>query len=141
MRSWYMLLFQFPEVAERWLSEDGWANLREWSGHPDVDRVIADLERDGSLVPGLSWYRANVPPTSWVGPPLQLPPVQAPTMGVWSTGDDFLTEAQMTGSARFCANGFRYERMEGVGHWLQLEAPDRLNELLLDFLLPPPPPT
>lgn len=133
-RSWYMLLFQFPDVAERWLGDDGWANLRAWSAHPDIDAVVADLERDGSLTPGLSWYRANVPAASWVDPPLQLPPVQAPTMGIWSSADFALTEEQMTGSAAHCANGFRYERLEGPGHWLQLEAPDELNRLLLDFL-------
>ena len=72
-RSWYMLLFQLPGLAERWLSADGWANLREWSRHPDVDGVIADLERDGSLTPGLGWYRANVPAESWVAPPRQWP--------------------------------------------------------------------
>lgn len=133
-KSWYMLLFQFRDVAERWLSDDGWANLRAWSRHPDLDAVIAELETSGSLTPGLNWYRANVPPESLLGPPLDLPPIQAPTMGVWSTGDVALTEAQMTGSAAFCANGFRYERLDGPGHWMTLEAPDEVNRLLLDFL-------
>ena len=67
-KSWYMLLFQFPGVAERWLTEDDWANFRNWAGHPDADAVIADLEANGSLTPGLNWYRANVPPETWVRP-------------------------------------------------------------------------
>lgn len=133
-RSWYMLLFQFAGVAEQWLSNDRWANLREWSGHPDVDDVIADLEATGSLTPALNWYRASVPPESWVAPPLELPQVQAPTMGVWSSGDFALLESQMTGSAKFCDNEFRYERIEDAGHWMQLEAPDAVNRLLVDFL-------
>jgi pimeloyl-ACP methyl ester carboxylesterase len=29
---------------------------------------------------------------------------------------------------------WRYERIEGAGHWMQLDAPDTLNPLLLDFL-------
>ena len=29
---------------------------------------------------------------------------------------------------------WRYERIEGAGHWMQLDAPERVNELLLDFL-------
>jgi len=132
--SWYMLLFQFVDVAERWLSDDGWTGFREWSHHPDADAVVAELERNGSLTPGLSWYRANLAPESFVAPPLVLPAVQAPTMGVWSSGDFALTEAQMTGSAQCCANGFRYERIEGPGHWMQLEAPDQVNALLVDFL-------
>lgn len=133
-KSWYMLLFQFHPVAEQWLSDDGWAGFREWAKHPDADEVIAELERNGSLTPGLSWYRANLAPESFVGPPLVLPPVQAPTMGVWSSGDMALTEEQMTDSAAHCAGSFRYERLDGPGHWMQLEAPDEVNRLLLDFL-------
>jgi pimeloyl-ACP methyl ester carboxylesterase len=96
--------------------------------------VIADLESNGSLTPGLNWYRANVPPESWIEPPLSLPPVQASTMGVWSTADGALTETQMTDSAENVSGPWRYERLEGPGHWMQLEAPDKVNELLLDFL-------
>ncbi|MHB8680594.1 MAG: alpha/beta fold hydrolase [Acidimicrobiales bacterium] len=133
-KSWYMLLFQFPGIAERWLSADGWANFRAWGRHPDADAVIADLEASGSLTPGLCYYRANVPPESFVAPPLELPPVQAPTMGVWSSGDIALTEGQMLRSEKFVAGSWRYERLDGPGHWMQLEAPDAVNRLLLDFL-------
>jgi pimeloyl-ACP methyl ester carboxylesterase len=133
-KSWYMLLFQFPGIAERWLTEDNWHNFRTWAGHPDADQVVSELEATGSLTPGLNWYRANVPPESWVSPPLQLPPVQASVMGVWSTGDPALTEAQMTDSAENVAGSWRYERLEGPGHWMQLDAPDQVNGLLTDFL-------
>jgi pimeloyl-ACP methyl ester carboxylesterase len=133
-KSWYMLLFQFPGVAEQWLSNDDWANFVAWARHPDLAAVKAEQGRPGRLTAGLNWYRANVPPEALVGPPLELPPVQAPTMGVWSSGDIALTEAQMTGSTAFLSGPWRYERLDGVGHWMQLEAPDALNRLLLDFL-------
>jgi pimeloyl-ACP methyl ester carboxylesterase len=55
-------------------------------------------------------------------------------MGVWSTGDIALTEAQMVNSGARVAGPWRYERLDGPGHWMQLEAPDELNRLLLDFL-------
>ena len=133
-KSWYMLLFQFAGVAERWLSDNDWANFREWGGHPDADQVIADLEANGSLTPGLNWYRANAAAASWAGPPLQLPAVQAPVMGVWSSGDFALSEVQMTDSAENMAGPWRYERLDGPGHWMQLEEPDKVSALLLDFL-------
>jgi pimeloyl-ACP methyl ester carboxylesterase len=133
-KSWYMLLFQFPGVAEQWLSMDDWANFREWAHHPDADAVIADLERDGSLTTGLNWYRANIPPEALITPPLELPPIQAPTMGVWSDHDFALIEEQMTGSAKNCTGEFRYERIDGHDHWMQVEAPEKVNALLLDFL-------
>jgi pimeloyl-ACP methyl ester carboxylesterase len=136
-KSWYMLLFQFAGVAEEWLSKDDWRNFREWGGHPDADACIEDLSRPGALTASLNWYRANLPPESLVADPLELPPVQAPTMGVWSSGDMALTEQSMSGSSAFVADGrWRYERLDGPGHWMQLEAPDRVNELLLDFLQP-----
>jgi pimeloyl-ACP methyl ester carboxylesterase len=133
-KSWYMLLFQFEGIAEEWLSANGWANFREWSHHPDADAVIAELEANKSLTPGLNWYRANVHPRTMVEPPLVLPKVQARAMGVWSSGDFALTERQMTGSAEFVEGPWRYERIEGPGHWVQWEAPDQVNEVLLDFL-------
>jgi pimeloyl-ACP methyl ester carboxylesterase len=40
----------------------------------------------------------------------------------------------MKDSGKYCAGEFRYERVEGPGHWMQWEAPDKVNELLLDFL-------
>ena len=136
-KSWYMLLFQFEGVAEQWLSADDFANFREWAGHPDVDAVIADLSRPGALTAGLNWYRANLAPATWVDPPIQFPPVTAPTMGVWSSGDFALTEQQMTGSSEDVAGPWRYERIEGAGHWMQLDEPAALSTLLIDFLPTP----
>ncbi len=133
-KSWYMLLFQFPGIAEEWLSANDWANFRDWGRHPDADAVIAELEANASLTPALNYYRANVPPRAWLARGRSLPTITAPTMGVWSSGDMALTERQMTNSEQSLSGPWRYERLEGPGHWMQLEAPDDLNRLLLDFL-------
>jgi pimeloyl-ACP methyl ester carboxylesterase len=133
-KSWYMLLFQFEGIAERWLSDNDFANFRAWGAHPDADTAIADLSRPGRLTASLNWYRANVPPSVLVDPPLELPPVGMPTMGIWSSGDFALTEENMTGSAAYVAGPWRYERLDGAGHWMQLDAPNELNRLLIDFL-------
>ena len=29
---------------------------------------------------------------------------------------------------------FQYKRIEGIGHWMQMEAPDVVNRALLEFL-------
>jgi pimeloyl-ACP methyl ester carboxylesterase len=133
-KSWYMLLFQFRGVAEQWLSADDFRNLRRWAQHPDADAVTARLKEDGALTAGLAWYRANLPPETLLSGPPALPPVTSPTMGIWSDGDIALTEASMTGSAAHVIGPWRYERIDGVGHWIPLDAADRLNQLLLDFL-------
>jgi pimeloyl-ACP methyl ester carboxylesterase len=143
-RSWYMLWFQFPGVAERVLPKDDWAFFRHWAWNdarpdedPDADRQVGDLSRPGALTTGLNWYRANVNPATFViSDPtrISVPPVACPTMGVWSSGDFALTEAQMTGSQRFVTGPWRYERLDGIDHWVPVHAPERLNELLVDFL-------
>jgi pimeloyl-ACP methyl ester carboxylesterase len=132
-KSWYMLLFQFEGVAERWLSDDDWANFRAWANHPDQE-VTKQIGANGSLTPALNYYRANISPESWAGAAIALPPVTASTMGVWSSGDMALTEVQMTDSRDQVTGPWRYERIEGPGHWMQLEEPGRVNELLVDFL-------
>jgi pimeloyl-ACP methyl ester carboxylesterase len=133
-KSWYMLLFQFEGVAEQWLANDDWANFSAWARHPDRDAVVADLSRPGRLTASLNVYRANVPASSLVSPQVVLPPVSAPTMGVWSSGDIALLESQMTDSKAFVNGTFRYERIDAVGHWMTLEAPAEVNRLLVDFL-------
>lgn len=55
-------------------------------------------------------------------------------MGMWSSGDPALIEGQMTRSAGCVAGPWRYERLEGPGHWMQLESPEEVNRLLIDFL-------
>ena len=133
-KSWYMLLFQFPAIAERWLSENDFANLRAWSRHPDIEEVVTRLRDPADLTASLGFYRSILPPESLLVPPAELPPIQVPTMGVWSTQDVALTEQAITGTERFVAASWRYERIEGAGHWMQLDQPDRLNDLLTDFL-------
>jgi pimeloyl-ACP methyl ester carboxylesterase len=133
-KSWYMLLFQFPGVAEEWLRANDFRNLRDWSGHPDIEPVLARLSEPDALTASLGLYRAILPPAALIASPPALPPIAASVMGVWSSGDLALTEAQMTSSAEQISGPWRYERLAGVGHWMQLEAPAAVNELLLDFI-------
>jgi pimeloyl-ACP methyl ester carboxylesterase len=133
-KSWYMLLFQFEGVAEEWLSNDGFTNLRQWTGHPDADEVAGRLSDPAALRASLAIYRANLPPQSLVTPALEFPPVQCPTLGIWSTGDMALTERQMVDSANYVTGNWRYEQIDGAGHWIPLDAPSQLNALLLEHL-------
>jgi pimeloyl-ACP methyl ester carboxylesterase len=40
----------------------------------------------------------------------------------------------MLASAEHVTGSWRYERVDGASHWMQLDAPERVNELLLGFL-------
>jgi pimeloyl-ACP methyl ester carboxylesterase len=70
-KSWYMLLFQFPGIAERWLRYKDWAAFRTWARHPDADAVIADREanNEGQV---FEEYQGTVRRTVGGGPSLFL---------------------------------------------------------------------
>lgn len=135
-RSWYMMFFQFKDVAETLMSDNDWGLFREWlKNEADVDLWIEDLSRPGRLTAALNWYRANVPPSSYLTDSgIDWPSIKVPVMGIWSSKDFALLEEQMTGSEEYVAGPWRYERLDDVGHWMQTEAPEKVNELLLDFL-------
>lgn len=132
--SWYTLLFQFPGIAEALLPRDDWSFLKGWSGGTgDLERYQEDLARPGALTAGLNWYRANLHPQRLVDPAPEFPLIDRPVMGIWGAHDLALSEETMTGSEKYVGGPWRYERFDDAAHWIPLEQPDRLNNLLLEF--------
>jgi pimeloyl-ACP methyl ester carboxylesterase len=133
-KSWYILFFQFRS-AEMALPARDWQLFRQWGGnHSEAAQQIADLSRPGALVAALNWYRANAHPERSLAD-VELPTIQVPTMGVWSAGDLHLVEGPMRDSGEFVAKGlYRYERVDGASHWLMLDRPDYVTDMLLNFL-------
>jgi pimeloyl-ACP methyl ester carboxylesterase len=132
--AWYQLFFQFEGIAEASITHRDWALLREWAaGYKDIDRAIENLSRPGALPASLNWYRANAAPRM-PGPPRRLPPVTAPTLAIWSDGDRYLDGARVRASGDLVSGPWRYEEIAGAGHWIPLDAPQQLNELLLHWL-------
>jgi hypothetical protein len=78
-------------------------------------------------------HRANVTPRLPESP-RKLPPVEAPTLGIWSSNDHYLHGERMKMSGRFVKGLWRYEQIEDASHWIPLDAPDRLNQLLIEWL-------
>ena len=134
-KGWYGLMFLFEGVAEELLQHDDWFLFRLLlGGAKDTQAYVKTLSKPGALTPALNWYRA-LPLRSLlgrVGGP-QLPRIKANTLGIWSTGDLYLTEEVMTRSHQGVQGSWRYERFEG-SHWVPLDQPDRLNRLLIEFL-------
>ncbi len=142
-KSWYMLLFQFPGVAEAFLSQDDFANLRAFvfdtaapEAFPEEDRAhfVAALAKDGALTAALNWYRANMPPAAWLRDPPDPPAVTVPTMILWGEADAYMDPILLERSANTVTGPLRVERLPGVSHWVQQEVPDQVNSLLIDFL-------
>jgi len=136
-KSWYILFFQFNEAIYD-LQDNDYKLLRDWSGnHTEATQWIAHFESDkpARLLAMLNWYRANLNPDHSIVDDEPLPQIMIPTKGVWSSGDLHQTESPMKRSGQYVEEGkWTYEPIDGAGHWMQLDKPDHINKLLLDWL-------
>ncbi len=134
LKSWYVAAFQLPWVPEQLLRGEGGAKrlraqLME-SGLPEAqaEESVAMLQSGGA--PGaIAWYRAL--PFS---PAATGAKSTAPTMYVYGTDDFALGRKAADLTGRFVTGPYRYEVLEGVGHWIPETAADALNALLLEHL-------
>ena len=79
--SWYVLLWQTPEVPEQMFMAENWYWFREWlRHHPLTDHAIEDMSREGRFTASMSWYRAIFPWMTAGGQAI----AKVPTTGVWS---------------------------------------------------------
>ncbi|MEM9706045.1 MAG: alpha/beta hydrolase [Pseudomonadota bacterium] len=135
-KSLYILFHQFRGLCEWAYQRNDWSTLRtHWSAHGNIEETIALLARPGRLTAGLNWYRANIGVARMLRPPpegfMGEERVFIPTLGIWSDGDAYLTEQQMTASQDYVNAPWEYSKYESVSHWLQLEAPERLASDLI----------
>ncbi len=135
-RSFYIVVHHLRGMCEWLYRRDDWALLRKhWNSNRQIEESIAQLSRPGRLTAGLDWYRANISLKRMAFPPaigeFGEEIVRIPTLGVWSSEEKYLVEAQMTGSREFVDAPWTYARIDGASHWLQNDAPDRLAALLL----------
>lgn len=135
-RAWYYCFFQFEGIAEEWLRYDDWRLFREWTrGDGDLERYLQDLSRPGALTAALNWYRANLKPKRpGESGSAHFPVVQCPVLGLWSDGDNYLTEANLLNSQEKISGSWRCQKVAGASHWLMLDKPDEVNCLLVNFL-------
>jgi pimeloyl-ACP methyl ester carboxylesterase len=136
-KGWYRMLIVHDPESEARLQRDDWFLLRALlDGAADTVAYLETLSEPGALTAGLNWYRANLTPESVIFGGRRLPPVQAPTLGIWSRGDRYLTEDAMLASEQCVAGAWRYAQFDG-SHWIPIDQGERLNHLLLEFLPQP----
>ena len=62
------------------------------------------------------------------------PPASVPTLYVWSDQDPSLGRDAAEATAALVTGEYRFEVLEGVGHWIPEQAADRFTPLLLEHL-------
>jgi pimeloyl-ACP methyl ester carboxylesterase len=117
---------------EAQLLADGGAGLRlVFAGLPEaaVDAHVRDLSEPGLLVAAVDWYRAMSAKAS-----AAVPPCAVPTLYAWSDGDPAIGRDAAVATADHVTGPYRFEVLEGVGHWIPELAAGRFTSLLLDHV-------
>ena len=133
-RSWYMAAFQVPRVPERVARAGNWRlferSMRE-SSRPgtfdaaDFERYRAAWGKPGAVTAMVNWYRA----AARYPLPDRTDPVEAPTLVLWGTGDEFLRTEMARESVAYCRDG-RAVLFDDATHWIHHEHPDRVADHL-----------
>jgi len=140
-KSSYVFLFQLPWLPERRIRAGNFATLEKMLrrdpvrpgafSDEDVRLYREALARPGALTAAVNYYRAafRFPPKvagrKW--------PDDLETLVVWGERDRYLGPGLLDGLDRWVPS-LTIERIPDASHWVQADAPERVNELLIRFL-------
>jgi epoxide hydrolase 4 len=134
-KSWYMGFFQLPRVPERLLAARDFAALRRVFGDrppAEIDKYVEAAKHTRALSGPINYYRAAMRDAARGRPPTYRP-IVAPTLVIWGENDAFLGKEMARPDSRWVPNT-RVEVLAGASHWVQLDAPERVNRLLVEHL-------
>ena len=140
-RSWYIGFFQVPGLPERLIRRRNWrfgAQALLGTSRPgtfsaaEVARYKVAWGRPGALTAMLNWYRAlRRPSGAW-------PRIGGPVQIIWGKRDAFLDARLAQLSLQECTSG-ELHYFPDATHWVQMEEPAVVNDLMLAFLARPVP--
>ena len=131
-RSKHHKAFLEPDAADVVLANDAkWLRDRlKANGMPQaaIEQHLAVLGNKDAMEAALAWYRAR---GAIRGP---LGPIRVPTLYIWGDADDTVGRVAAEGTVDFVAAPYRFEVLPGVGHFAADQAPERVNELMLEHI-------
>lgn len=140
-RSWYIGFFQLPWLPERLFSAGGYRALRaafadarpEAFAPGEMDRYVEAWSQPGALAASINYYRA-LGRRSPARTARELAPVRAPTLVIWGVRDRVLG-AGLAEPDRADVPALQDVVRLDASHWVQLDEPERVNRLLIEFFL------
>jgi epoxide hydrolase 4 len=141
-KSWYIFFFQIPWLPERVLAAHRAQAIGRAFSDMAVDKsrfpaAVTDEYRRNALEPGalkamVNYYRAGVRAgETAMNPAPGL--VDTPTLMIWGEEDTALSKATTLGTDQYVKDlTLRY--LPGVSHWVQQEAPEKVNAMIEAWL-------
>ncbi len=141
-KSWYMFFFQLPKLPELLARRKDYAWLRAAVKHEpqrpgatsdeELARYVEAWSQPGALTATINYYRAGFRPSSLRGL-ARTPRVDAPVLVIWGEHDRFLGPELAEPDPEVVPNA-RVARVPDAGHFVHYDRPERVNQLLLEFL-------
>lgn len=140
-RSWYIFFFQIPWLPEKLLSrKDGEPIKKAFSNmacdqtnfsEDTLDVYAQSAMRPGSLTAMVNYYRALLQHQNTID--IGDGKIDIPTLMIWGEEDSALNIKCTEGTEDWVCD-FTLHRLPGVSHWVQQEAPEKVNAILQDWL-------
>lgn len=144
LRSWYMFFFQLPWLPEAALRAENYEAIRrKFREDPvrkgafrpeDLREYRNAIGRPGALTSAINYYRAAA---RFAGSEMrrERARISAPSLLIWGEQDRYLGTALVEESKRLVPQ-LRVERIPNASHWVQVDAPERVNRAMLEFCAP-----
>ncbi|WP_108812633.1 alpha/beta fold hydrolase [Sphingorhabdus sp. Alg231-15] len=140
-RSWYIFFFQIPWLPEFLMSRGqgepikrAFSNMAcdqsNFSDHV-LEHYAKAATRPGSMRAMVNYYRALLRHRNVIN--VENKPITIPTLMIWGEEDSALNIKCAEGTEQWVEN-FTLHRLPGVSHWVQQEAPEKVNAILRDWL-------
>lgn len=140
-KSWYIFFFQLPWLPEKMLGRNRAQPVKEAFSKMAVDKsrfpdselqVYADAaSRPGALRSMINYYRAllRTKDVREIGDGR----VDVPTLMIWGE-EDAAIDIRCTDGTEEWVQNLELHRLPGVSHWVQQEAPEKVNAILREWL-------
>ena len=140
-KSWYIFFFQLPRLPEWLFGLNGAERIKQAFAKMAVDKsrfpdselqVYADAaSRPGALRSMINYYRALLRTKD--GRETGDAMVNIPTLMIWGEEDSAI-DIRCTDGTEEWVPDLELHRLPGVSHWVQQEAPEKVNAILREWL-------
>jgi pimeloyl-ACP methyl ester carboxylesterase len=143
LKSWYTFFFQIPFLPEFFSRLFDYQVFRQtFKRDPvrpgaftseDVEKYVQAIAQPGALTAGINYYRAIMrAQLIWKDrPPYHK--IKAPVLVIWGDQDRYLGKELAEPSAEWVP-GAEVRHLRDASHWVQLDCPEQVNELIINFL-------
>ncbi|MCA3694724.1 alpha/beta fold hydrolase [Aquidulcibacter sp.] len=144
-KSWYVFFFQLPWLPEKLMAAAGAQAIGRAFSALAMDQTnfgpdILQIYRDNALIPGaltamVNYYRAAAQTKGLANFTRdKVTTISVPTLMIWGE-EDLALGVELTDGYEELVEDFTLIRLKGVGHWVQQEAPQAVNQHLEAWLV------